>query len=421
MSNKVQRLAQDVYVLRGARAVVEFTAPKSGQDVINGADELKQGGLVIAPWGKNNLKPQEMLKLYYANHLKPQLLVTARDFLLGARVGVFEPQIRDDKRVLVPVIDTEMEAFYEFIDGDTLLRSSAFNLEFAANYFSVVELENKTNVAGADSFDCTDVRALVTTKRYPEKYGLHPDWSNFKAKDVKILPAYDRTNPGRFGQFIYHGRDWTPGQKYYDLPPHWGGEQWLQVSNKVPKFHISGLENGYDVRWHIKIPKDYFLQFGDAKKQQEAEDALLEEMESYLAGAENAGKAFVSKYTVDERGNAKGGFIIEPIDSKANNEAYEKVNQQANIAHVSAHGIDPSLAGIDTGAKLGGSGSEKRISYQLHLAQRTPNKRKILLEQLNVMKKIQGLNPSRVYGFEDMDITTLAETPKGQKEKTNPQ
>jgi hypothetical protein len=420
MSN-VRRLAQDVFVLGRARAVVEFTAPKSGRDVNNGAEELKQGGLVIAPWGRNNLKPQEMLKLYYSNHLKPQLLVTARDFLLGARVGVFEPQIVEGKRVLVPVIDSEMEAFYEFIDGDTLLRSTAFNLEFGGNYFSAFELENKTNLATVDSFDCTDVRALVTTKRYPEKYALHPDWSNFKASDVKILPAYDRTNPSRFGQFIYHGRDWTPGQKYYDIPPHWGGEQWLQVSNRVPKFHISGLDNGYDVRWHIKIPKDYFLQFGDAKAQQEAEDALLDEMENYLAGAENAGKAFVSKYTMDTQGKPQGGFIIEPIDSKANNEAYEKVNQQANIAHVSAHGIDPSLAGIDTGAKLGGSGSEKRISYQLHLAQRTPNKRKILLEQLNVAKKIQGLNPNRVYAFEDTEITTLAESAEGKKDNIPPQ
>lgn len=417
MSSNIKRLAQDVFVLRGAKAVVEFTSPKSGRDVINGADELKQGGLIIAPWGRNNLKPQEMLKLYYANHLKPQLLVTARDFLLGARVGVFEPQIVKGKRVLVPVLDPELEEFYEFLDGDTLLRSTAFNLEFGANYFTVFELENKTNLASVDSFDCTDVRALVTTKRYPEKYALHPDWATFKAKDVKIIPAYDRTNPTRFGQFIHHGRDWTPGQKYYDQPAHWGGEKWTQVSNKVPTFHISGLDNDYNVRWHIKIPKDYFLQFGDPKAQQEAEDALLEEMEKYLAGAENAGKAFISKYAMDAQGKPLGGFLIEPIDTKANNEAYASVNQQANVAHVSSHGIDPSLASIDTGAKLGGSGSEKRISALLHIAYRTPNKRKILLEQLNIAKRIQGLNPNRVYAFEDTELTTLADAPEGKKKE----
>ena len=113
------------------------------------------------------------------------------------------------------------------------------------------------------------------------------------------------------------------------------------------------------------------------------------------------------------------GWEIVPIENKMSDDAYTAVNQQANIAHTSGHGIDPSLAGIDTGSKLGGSGSEKRISYQLHIAMRTPQKRKILLKTFQAAHKIMGFNPEHRFGFVDVDITTIAENPKGQEKTAN--
>jgi len=90
------------------------------------------------------------------------------------------------------------------------------------------------------------------------------------------------------------------------------------------------------------------------------------------------------------------------------------------VAQASGHGIDATLASIDTGGKLGGSGSEKRISAQIHIAHRTPTKRKILLESLNICNRINGFQKDIVWGFEDTQITTLDVNPTGtQNTKLN--
>jgi hypothetical protein len=396
----IKELEGGLFILPGARAIVELTGSDKAEDVLFGAAPLSQGGMKIAPWGADNLQPQKMLELVYNNHLKPQLITTARDFLLGSRLGVFERSIVDGKERLAPVMDTEMEDWYDSIDGDSALQSNAYNLEAFANYFSVLSLESKNYVEAIQSFDCTVVRALVTTKPKPDRYALHHDWRNFKAAETKILPAFDPKNPSKFGECLVR--------------------KWTSVSNKIPIFHDSGLDNGYNVKYHIKIPMGYFDQFGDSlEKRKKAELDLMANMNEMLAGVENTDKVFVSKFASDATGKALPGWEILPIENKMSDKAYDSVNTQANIAHTSGHGIDPSLAGIDTGGKFGGSGSEKRVSYQLHIALRTPQKRKILLKTFQAAHKIMGFNPAHRFGFVDVDITTIAENPKGQEKTTN--
>jgi hypothetical protein len=420
MTREIKELEGGLYILPGARAIVELTASDKTQDVNFGSTPLNQGGFKIAPWGANNDQPQKMLELVHNNHLKPQLITTGRDLVLGSRLGVFERSIVNGKERMEPVLDSEMEDWFETIDGDSTLQSLAFNLETFANYFSVFSLASKTYVEAIQSFDCTITRALATTKPKPDRYAFHHDFRNFRADEAKILPAFDPLNPGKYGEFVLHGRDWTPGQKYYDIPPYWGTRRWTSVSNKIPIFHDSGLDNGYNVKYHIKIPMGYFDQFGDSpEKRKKAELDLMANMNEMLAGVENTDKVFVSKFAVDSTGKPLPGWEIVPIENKMSDDAYTAVNQQANIAHTSGHGVDPSLAGIDTGSKLGGSGSEKRISYQLHIAMRTPQKRKILLKTFQAAHKIMGFNPKHRFGFVDVDITTIAENPKGQEKTTN--
>jgi len=420
MSNVV-RLSEGFYVLKDAQASVSFTGGKF-QDTVNGGTELRKGNLKIAPWGKNNLLPQEMFRLIWENHLKPQLITTARDFLIGSRLGVFRRQIVENKETFVPIAMPEIEDWLEEIEAENYIMQAAYNLEFWSNVFTVFTLGTSTNIEAIQCFDCTDVRASVISPTVGriEDYVLHPDWKNFKEPEATVIPSWDRTQPTRFFQFCYHGRDPVPGQPYYSLPTWYGTRKWTEVSNEIPKFHKSGLANGYNLKYHIEIPADYFLQFGDDKAQQKAEADLLDNMNQWLSGVENVAKAFVSKFQTDAMGKPIPGWKIEPLEDKMNTEAYIELDRQANTAHASGHGIDPSLAGIDQNSKLGGSGSEKRISYDMHIALRTPTKRKILLQPFNtVAKKIMGWDRDIFIGIVDIQLTTLADNPSGKSMVNN--
>ncbi len=74
--------------------------------------------------------------------------------------------------------------------------------------------------------------------------------------------------------------------------------------------------------------------------------------------------------------------------------------------------ILPLLVSIPAG-KLGGSGSEKRISYQLHIALRTPNKRKDPGGADQCSQKNNGVDSICFIGLEETDITTIEENPNG--------
>ena len=411
------------YILKDAGAVVEIVGGKYG-DTQHGTTTTGKAtrGIFVAQWGADNQQPQNMLRLVGENHLKPQLIYTARDFLLGSRLGLFQKKREGSKVIFEPIDNPEIEDWAEMVEVEKFMRSAAYNFELFHNYFAGISLNSKKKVEALTNWDCTETRAelILNRERRIENYYLHPTWRNFKPEEVSKVAAFDRRDIYRHPEFIFHGRDWLPGQPYYDVPPWWGTKEWTEVSNLIPKFHKNGLKNGYNIKYHIKIPLNYFDHFKTEKDKRAEEQRLAESMNSMLSGVENPEKAFVSKYGTDQAGKAMPGWVIEPISNPMSDKAYAAVNDQANVAQASGHGIDATLASIDTGGKLGGSGSEKRISAQIHIAHRTPTKRKILLESLNICNRINGFQKDIVWGFEDTQITTLDVNPTGtQNTKLN--
>jgi len=67
MRRDIKEVGAGLFILPGAQALVELTKSDKAQDVNFGAAPLTSGGLKIAPWGKDNLQPQQMLELIYNN------------------------------------------------------------------------------------------------------------------------------------------------------------------------------------------------------------------------------------------------------------------------------------------------------------------------------------------------------------------
>jgi len=155
----------------------------------------------------------------------------------------------------------------------------------------------------------------------------------------------------------------------------------------------------------------YFEQFSKEKRE-DAKAKLRKEMNDWLAGSENVGKAFVSY--VKQNGLEADKWKISSLEAKLNDEAFTILFEQSNMAMTSAHGLHPTLAAVETQGKLS-SGSEMRNAYLVYMALKTKNTRAILLEPLYEIKKINNWPDEVQFGFEDIEITKLDTNPTGSQ------
>lgn len=430
----IEKLNDNVFLLKKGQAVLEFPDGVEQHDVVDGPKVItsktvvKTAGYELARWGNNNIRPQEILKLVRENHIKPALLRTERDFLMGSRLGLFSAKIEDGKRVLTHAEDTDMMEWAEAVDLDSYWFKVCTNWVHFANVVSYATLDLSKKIDFLDVIDCDQARKGVFQKGEIRQVFVHPDWRANPAKgDVTVVPIYDRKNPTKTASFAYWVMDAVVGQRYYAYPAWWGTEKWTGISNKIPRFHDSGLDNGYNIKYKIGVPWEYVLKFTGGKEDPElikkAKETIAIEMDTWLSGTENVNKAFIMYQFVDAQGRPIPGWDIEPLDNKNTDEQYIKLDDHANINQASGHMIDPSLAGIDTGRGLGKSGSELRLTYDLQIALRTPQPRQKCLEFLNkVVIPLMGWKDKGIFwGVEDVQMTTLDKNPTGKQGVVNQQ
>lgn len=432
--NKIQKLNDHTFVLsQKAQAVVEFVPGVTPSDNVDGPRSVSvkntqlTAGYKIAKWGVDNLKPSQMMKLVRDNHIKPQLLLTERDFIMGSRLGHFKERYENGKRIIEHVdVDQEVLDWEDEVGLDNYWFAVCSNWVHFRNIPNFASLDSKTKkVASLSVIDCLDIRKEVFINGITNQFFIHPNWGIPVQDQIKILPAFDKTNPVKFGEFVYWVQDHIPGQPYYTYPAWWGTENWTRVSNNIPAFHVAGLENGYNLKYHIKVPYEYLLKLTagneDPKELMKKREELVQSMDGFLSGVKNKDKTFISFSFKDNFGKEALGWEIIPLDNKMTDDAYVKLDEHANVNQTSGHGVDPSLAGIDTGRGLGKSGSELRITYDTHIALRTPQPRQRCTEFLNkVVMKLNGWKDKGFfYGVEDVQMTTLDVNPTGRQGVVN--
>jgi len=415
-NNNVQQIDDSLFILKNAEAVVEFAHGVQPNDTVNTTKSTstriknKIAGYEIAPWGIDNQKPSQMMRLVSANHIKPQLLQTERDFLMGHRLGHFKEEIVNGARKLIPVqVDSEISDWEEAVDLHSYWFKACSNMVHFKNIVNYASLDARTKkVTAIDVIDCIEARKEIMKSGRVNRVFTHPNWLNPVQADIQDFPTYDRTDPTAYPSFIHWVQDHIPGQPYYTYPAWWGTENWTQISNDIPAFHVAGLKNGYNIKYHIKVPFEYLLKLTgnseDPKTLVEKKQLIASEMDNFLGGIKNKDKAFITFSFKDAYGKEALGWEINPLDNNLTDEAYIKLDDHANINQSSGHGVDPSLAGIDTGRGLGKSGKELQVTYETHIKLRTPQPRELCTQFLNkVVMKINGWKDKGfIYAVEDI-------------------
>jgi len=438
VESKIVQLDDEVFFLEGAEAVVEFTqsAPRGDQprspaygSTTTSYNQAK-GKHWVGWYDNDNGFPQKIVEMTFNNNINPGILFTKSDFISGQELITYRENIVDGKKQKEIIIVPEFEKWKEDNEVSEYLLRAATDYVFFGNVFTEFRFGkfNKQQLIKIDHLDSTlcrsgykDNKTGMVTKHYVSTAftktamnGKGPiyDPSKPRMNNVVMVPAYDRADPTKYPKCILHTKRYVPGYPYYS-PPEWiGNMNWIKMASEIPLWHYSGMKNGYNIRWHIQIPASYFGAMSPEKR--EAQKAnLRDQMNTWLAGSENVGKAFVSFYGMN--GTLPEGWKIEALDAKLNDQAYSVLFDQSNMAIISGHGIDPTLCGVETAGKLS-SGSEKRLSYMIYIALKTPTPRKILLKPFYEAKRINGWDPEMKFGIENTELTTLDVNPTGNQQ-----
>lgn len=396
-----------------------------------GADRLQADGMGTkenprgwVEWYKkdSNLTPDNIIRTLFSNNINSGILQTRRDFTMGNGITLYRHEIIDGKKqtLLLDLNDfPEIKDFWEVSDINSILRNATLDLLYFGNAFVEFVYNRGKGIDSIHHHDASTVRSGIMKNGFVDTFYVCDEWTkpivneqNPSEGNVFTVAGYDKRNPEKgFPKAIMHLKGYMPGFPYYPMPDWYGAMNWILLANEIPLWHLSGIKNGYNIRWHIEVPMSYFEQF-PKEKREDAKAKLRKEMNDWLAGSENVGKAFVSY--IKQNGLEADKWKITALEAKLNDEAFTMLFEQSNMAMTSAHGLHPTLAAVETQGKLS-SGSEMRNAYLVYMALKTKNIRSILLNPLYEIKKINKWADEVQFGFEDIEITKLDTNPTGSQ------
>jgi hypothetical protein len=414
-----------VALLPKSRAVVTVTESKN---VSSSKGRKKIEGVEYEPWGADDKLPDRILAAVWENSFMPQLLETSSEFLHGQGLGVFRKRIvpGTDTRpgtVLYDPVDPETEVpelarWMDLVDLESYWLAACNQYPNSYNIFTGFQLNIEGKVVKMKIHDWPVVRSSSRNLEtgQVDNYLLfteHINEANEKKK-VRKVPRYYRGIETIEPDFIYHAKALTSGQSAYALPSWFGALETIEVLNRIPRFHASGIDNGYNVKYHVKVPAVYFDQFPTQAEKDNAWAKLQDDMDEQLCGADNVNKAVLTKFFLDPITNKPlPGFDIVPLQSVQVDEQYLKLHESFRAAAASGVGIHPGLANVDTGGKLGGTASEMRVAALLHQELRTPIPRMLLLRPIKLAMKINGFDKNLIIAPKDFILQTLDTNPTG--------
>ncbi|CAM9908853.1 unnamed protein product [Chrysoparadoxa australica] len=425
----VHKVSSNVYIvdLEGKETKVTFGSNDASYS--DGKAYSTGSGKHVA-WGEKDGILNELHHLASESPNKWSMMKIRRNIIIGKGLEVLTKKKENGEYVFSLEDDEETRAIEEFLINmryHKLTRVKAMDYCFSGRYFIkvVLGLDLKvTSLERIDPFYCRPAK-LKEGEINISKYVLNGNFGTkrFRESENTYLPAFDYSNPTKYAVSILDVKDEWTGQKYNTFSEWWGTKDWTKVSNKIPKFHDSGLDNGYNIKYHISYPDDYFKDPNDddpdGKKEASRKKKVLDQIEDTLKGVENNNKIIYTLSKVLLEGRAiESGVKITPLENKMNDDAYTQLFNTSNTAQGQGHLLQPTLAGIASGNKLGGSGKELEAAANFQQAFMTPSDRELMVEDLEAIRGIMGWSSEKVFMFKDVKLYTYDVTPSNAD--TNP-
>jgi hypothetical protein len=340
-------------------------------------------------WGDNNLWPNEAIDHVENNVLLSEAMRSRQAFHVGKGVYPFMERVENNKRIVEPVFDSEIEDFFDL----NLLNSHYFP-ESAGDYeiFKIIAPElvlsrdrKKINrIFHQKTFSMRwenqNPQTMLTENVYFSDYwDMNPGVGDY-VKRPALNPYYATEHLQQGKDFNYIFPCSLPSRRNRSYPlPSWFAivlSKWLKISNAVPEVKDAIFTNQMILKYHVQIPYSYWpMKYKDWATMEQKErtgivDTEIANLNTFLTDKKNSGKAFISGYGFDPITQREyPGFVISAIDDKLKEGAFIPDVKEAALHIAYGTGMHTALMGVNIAeGQGGGSGSDIREAYLLQQA-----------------------------------------------------
>lgn len=453
-------------------SVALFVGPKAmvttveGMPVKSAAPLVKkvESDLNIAEWGEDNRFPQNIEKEVAKCSVARTGLEFKSKSLWGAGLVYGEVIGFDDKgnelfKQAKPGDFPEIDEFFD--DNNIPLFFAELNLGYAYYYNSFPEIilskdgSKITNIVSQEPCDCRfkqrDAKGNIDTVVISKLWGIPEDqFVKFDTSATELrqtLYAGNREKLKVDNKFFIRRKALNPrfpnqsfkklvedgarqvifpicfpsnNKTYYQLA-HWDAVRvvgWMEIATKVPQVIKALYENGFTLRYHIEIAKDYYKAvFGTSKwenfteeQQSEKRKEVLDKMNEFLSGSDNAYKTFITHFDCHPVTKEKLEMVnIHVLDVKTNVDKDLLTSGTANSEILFALGVNPNILGAGKpGGVFSGNqgGSNIREGKTVHDALLDID-RKMQLKLFYLIKKFNKWPTKAQFRFKDTVLLTL--------------
>ncbi|MGM9508613.1 hypothetical protein ACS5NO_12830 [Larkinella sp. GY13] len=414
-----------VVTSKGHTAAILQLTDRLGRDHAYGSLAVTLGGsgLEHVPWGAGDNQPNTMGVLVQKNNQIRPLLESNRDMIYGSGITFFQRIVENGKKRLEPFEDPQLDE-WQLKTRLAYYAIAAINERLTnGNHFTRFELD-LDGLPTLDVVDCYSMRIDQASSKKERRFFFNPyfgEYAYFRPRESEPLPGFNFADPLRHVVSVLHSREHLSGNPHYAFPSWWGASEWIELANLIPVFHRSGITNGYNIKYLVKMPKDYFDTEGGKPLPVEKIHArwreFSENLSQWMAGTKNVNKTLILKYLRGDDNKPLDSIDVVPLKNEMSDDAYAKVWEMANVSIANAAGILPTLAGVNPG-KGNDSGSQIRVMADFQQHFRTPVHHQILLEPIQYALRLMGYRDV-VPVFTGVQITTLDVNKEGTQPVTN--
>ena len=423
------QLGSNLYLINHgtpSASLLQMSGGAAGIDTAFGGSRMPQfESLDHVRWGFGDNQPNLMRKLIMRNTMVRPLLESLRDMIYGSGVAFFKRGVDEKgKPVLTPYSDSFLEEWSEATELQDYLISAINQRVDTANVFTRWQYDPVNKwflLSAADSFSTRIGTASSGEFHLNPYFGHYPSFTDKETEKIKAFNRLDWSHNQAHTVTISHGKENIAGQPHYAFASWWCAQDAIELANLIMAFHKNGILNGYNIKYLIRMPQDYFDKEGnrssDAKDVKKRWGDFSDNLSKWLAGQENVNKTMLIKYLRGSDGKMLDNVDVVPLKNEMSDDAYDKVWQTAHQSISNSVGLLPTLAGVKTGSS-NDSGSQIRVMADFQSEYRTPVHRHILLKPINQHLKFMGYKDvvAKVMGVQ---LTTLDDDPNGKKPSVN--